>query len=240
MATVTPHDADHLAPICVWMAGGLDRAFELGAADLAGVPGTAEHAVDLGAGFGMHAIPLARAGTRVLAIDTTEPLLASLARSGRGLPVETVNADLADFASHSAAKPDLILCVGNALTHLASPADVSAPMRAVAKRLCPGGSFLATLRDDRKLPTADNRFISVRGDERRIHTCFLEEQPRHVIVHDLVHERVSDEWQLRVGSCPKLRLDPREVLAFATAAGPKCRIEPGSRDMVKLGAGSTA
>lgn len=90
----------------------------------------------------------------MLAVDTRELPLASVAQGGRGLSVDTVNADLADFASRLAARPGPILCMGDTLTHLASPADVSALTRAVAKRLRPSGSSLATFRDSRKLAAA--------------------------------------------------------------------------------------
>jgi 2-polyprenyl-3-methyl-5-hydroxy-6-metoxy-1,4-benzoquinol methylase len=57
------------------MAGGLDHALKQGKADVKPlVPGRGL-AVDLGAGFGMHAIALARGGWEVLAIDSSEFLL---------------------------------------------------------------------------------------------------------------------------------------------------------------------
>lgn len=234
MPSVAQHYANHLAPIYVWMAGGLDRAFELGASDLSDVLGSVEYAVDLGSGFGMHAIPLARAGTRVLAVDNSELLLATLAQCSHGLPVQSVRANLADFASYLTAKPDLILCMGDTLTHLASPGDVETLIRSVARNLRPGGVFLATFRDYRTLPAGDDRFIAVRSDDRRIHTCFLEEMPDRVLVHDLIHERVGSEWQFRVSSYLKLRLNPESVVAWAVDSGMRCGLEAGPRGMVRL------
>ncbi len=61
MSSVTDHYSTLLAPVYNWMAGGADAAFALGAADLASVVGRTGLAVDRGAGFGMHAVPLARA-----------------------------------------------------------------------------------------------------------------------------------------------------------------------------------
>ena len=71
MSSVAAHYEALLAPVYLWMAGGIDNALALGASDLAGFAGPGGLAVDLGAGFGMHAIPLARAGYRVLAIDSS-------------------------------------------------------------------------------------------------------------------------------------------------------------------------
>ena len=71
MATVTEHYAAHLAPIYLWMAGGMEAALTAGSTDLAAVLPGAGLAVDLGAGFGMHSIPLARGGYQVVAVDSS-------------------------------------------------------------------------------------------------------------------------------------------------------------------------
>jgi SAM-dependent methyltransferase len=216
------------------MAGGLDHALAVGAGDVADCLGTTTFAVDLGAGFGMHTIPLARAGASVLAIDSSEQLLSDLRQSCVGLPVQTVQADLLDFASHLSARPDLILCMGDTITHLASETDVEGLIRSVARSLRPGGTFAATFRDYRSLPTGDSRFIPVRSDADRIHTCFLEELPQHVLVHDIVHAREGDRWRMRASSYRKLRLSPDALVAFADASGLTCRVEPGPRGMLKI------
>jgi 2-polyprenyl-3-methyl-5-hydroxy-6-metoxy-1,4-benzoquinol methylase len=71
VTTVSEHYARHLGPVYTWMVGDIDAAFarsdgELEALDLALSAGGS--AVDLGAGFGLHAIPLARRGFSVVAI----------------------------------------------------------------------------------------------------------------------------------------------------------------------------
>ena len=68
MSSVPEHYANLLAPVYSWMLGGPEAAFALGESDLASLLPGPGFAVDLGAGIGMHAIPLARAGWRVLAI----------------------------------------------------------------------------------------------------------------------------------------------------------------------------
>ena len=79
MTTVAEHYATHLGPIYVWMAGGSDAALQAGTAEIEALnlplaPG--DFVLDLGAGFGMHSIPLARRGARVAAIDTSALALA--------------------------------------------------------------------------------------------------------------------------------------------------------------------
>ena len=234
MPTVAAHYENHLGPIYLWMAGGMEHALALGRSDLSEFISTPGYAVDLGAGFGMHAIPLARAGFRVLAVDLSQHLLNELKFHSVDLPVTSIAANLLDFSAHMSEPADLILCMGDTLTHLASTQEVEALVVAVAASLRPEGRFVTTFRDYRTLPVGDNRFIPVRSDAERIHTCFLEERAEHVIVHDIVHERARDGWSMKVSHYEKLRLAPDTVIRAATAAGLSCRLEPGPRGMVKL------
>ena len=124
MNAVTDHYARLLAPIYLWMAGGPSMALSQGAAELAAmsVPQSkGAEAVDLGAGFGMHAIPLARLGYAVSAIDSSAALLSQLRQLGEGMDIRTIESDLLDFATHLDVPPELILCMGDTLTHLSMP-----------------------------------------------------------------------------------------------------------------------
>lgn len=109
----------------------------------------------------MHALPLARLGFRVLAVDTCEVLLDTLRVQRGALPIDIVHDELQSFA----------------------------------------------------------RFIPIRGDAERIHTCFLEYAGARVIVHDLLHELDDGEWKLRVSAYPKLRIAPEWVAAVLRAHG---------------------
>ena len=179
MSSVAAHYETLLAPVYLWMVGGLDHALALGASDLAEIAGRGGLAVDLGAGFGMHTIPLARAGYRVLAIDSSPYLLERLRTFSRGLDVQAVVADLLRFPELLPANQhaDLVLCMGDTLTHLPDDAAVADLGRRVARSLAPGGRFVATFRDYTTLPAGNARFIPVRSDANRIHACFLEERP---------------------------------------------------------------
>jgi SAM-dependent methyltransferase len=237
--SVVAHYESLLAPVYAWMVGGSEAAFALGAADLACVLPGGGFAIDLGAGFGMHAIPLARAGWRVLAIDASPLLVRELSVLAKDLAVRTRCGDLLDFADGLTAdeRADLVLCMGDTLTHLESADAVAALSRAIAARLAPGGRFVATFRDYTRLPSGDSRFIPVRSDDHRILMCFLEEFEEHVQVHDLLHEHVHGRWISRVGSYRKLRLAPEAVRRTFADTGLPTTVEPGPRGMVRLVAG---
>jgi len=234
MTTSRKHYEQLLAPIYVWMAGGVESALAAGAQDVAPlVPGEGL-AVDLGAGFGMHAIPLARAGYEVVALDTSRELLDVLRASGAGLRIRPIEADLLDFRRHVPDPAAPIVCLGDTLTHLESTDDVERLVRDVAASLKPGGRFVATFRDYTHPAAGDARFIPVRSDADRIHTCFLEEQPDHMLVHDIVHERDGGTWRMKVSSYPKLRLAPAAVAETLRYGGLEPTVAAGARGMVRI------
>lgn len=236
MSSVTTHYETLLARVYLWMAGGFEAAVQNGAYDLAGVVKRIGFAIDLGAGFGMHAIPLARAGHEVLAVDSSRYLLEELRNHAAGLPIETVIADLTHFKDHlpSQRQADLILCMGDTLTHLDSVEAVASLASDIASTLATDGRFIATFRDYRKLPEGPARFIPVRSDATRIHTCFLEAANDKVVVHDVLHEQTGAGWAMQVSSYSKLRLDPEEVCQIFTRAGLQASIAPGPRGQIRL------
>jgi 2-polyprenyl-3-methyl-5-hydroxy-6-metoxy-1,4-benzoquinol methylase len=235
---VSDHYERLLGPIYSWMVGDLEAASVRAEAELdaIGLPAMASGtAVDLGAGFGMHSLPLARRGYRVIAIDTCEPLLQELRSRAGTLPISTVNADLLDLRAHVSQPAALVLCMGDTLTHLPDAASVDRLFAAVAAVLSPGGLFIATFRDYVSTPLqADARFILVRSDENRILTCFLEYSGDTVRVHDVLHERVASIWQLRLGSYSKLRLAPEAVVKALHSHGFSVRREAGISGMVRV------
>ncbi|MGE5241494.1 MAG: class I SAM-dependent methyltransferase [Bacteroidota bacterium] len=236
MPTVAEHYANHLAPIYAWMAGGVHAAIAQGGADIApflAAPGERMLALDLGAGFGMHTIPIARAGYAVTAIDTSVLLLTELQTQAAGLRVRAVEDDLLNFQQYVAKKADLIVCMGDTLTHLSRQSEVDDLLQMVAHSLKPGGKFVATFRDYSRSLSGQARFIPVRSDENRILTCFLEYGPEHVMVHDMVHERSADGWQMRVSAYPKLRISPTHVAQSLQKHGLPVVLESAPRGMVR-------
>lgn len=237
MTTVTEHYANHLAPVYLWMAGGPEAALQAGTAEIEALnlsltDGAA--VLDLGAGFGMHAIPLARRGARVTAIDTSSELLRVLEQLAVDLPIRAVNDDLLSFQSHITETPSAILCMGDTITHLPDRGKVESLIQRAAVELPAGGTFVVSFRDYSVPLLEDQRFIPVRSDDDRILTCFLEYEPEALVVHDILHQRTSKGWQTRVSHYRKLRLSPEHLIASLRSSGFRVRCETGMRGMVRL------
>jgi SAM-dependent methyltransferase len=163
-------------------------------------------AIDLGSGSGFQAVPLARAGFHVHAVDLSHELLDELATHAAGLPIDTHEQDLAGFMSSFDGKADLIVCMGDTLTHLESPARVHDLIRMCAEKTEPGGMLILSFRDYTIPLAGDDRFIHVRSDDNTIFTCFVEYFDGYVEVYDLLHERNDSEWIRTISHYRKLRL----------------------------------
>lgn len=237
MPSVTEHYENYLAPIYVWMAGGADAALSRGRAEVEAAcprPSSVQWAVDLGAGFGMHAIPLADIGYSVLAIDSSGTLLDVIRNHASAKPILTVQDDLLSFKNHLTAPTALILCMGDTLTHLPDRQSVERLIAEVAQTLVHGGTFIVTFRDYSTPLVGPSRFIPVRSDTNRILTCFLEYEDETVTVHDILHERAGAEWRHRVSAYRKLRLSPEWVTRALAAEGFLVTREQGFAGMVRL------
>ncbi len=237
MVGVSEHYENLLASVYLWMAGGFDAAVSLGESEIAAIYPESENglaAVDLGAGFGMHAIPLACRGCAVVAIDSSARLLGELQHYAGALPICIVQDDLLSFQKHLAAKVHLILCMGDTLTHLPDTAAVERLFSLVGESLHAGGRFVASFRDYTSPLPGEERFIPVRSDDDRILTCFLEYGADCVTVHDLLYERNGSGWQQRVSAYRKLRLSPQWVADALRAIGFAVRTERGLAGMVRI------
>jgi 2-polyprenyl-3-methyl-5-hydroxy-6-metoxy-1,4-benzoquinol methylase len=221
MQSSETHYKTHLGPIYSWMLGDVEAAFARGAAEIDALPLPSRGiAVDLGAGLGLHSLPLAERGFDVVALDNCQVLLDELRARARTLPITTHNADLLQFRCFVTGQAQVIVCMGDTLTHLPGIASVESLLLSIADALPRGGVFAATFRDyaTGKLE-GEQRFILVRADEERILTCFLEYGEGQVTVHDVLNEREQGQWRQKVSSYPKLRLAPEWVAARLSALG---------------------
>ena len=222
MATVEEHYNRVLADVYSWMYGGWDAQLArytefFTARGIA--PHASKRAIDLGAGCGFQAIPLARRGFDVKAIDLDRKLLAELQKHLDGENVETICADILEFRRHAPQSAELIVCMVDTLLHLETRDAVMQLAADVFAALEPGGTFIATFRDFTVETKELERFIPVRSDERTVFTCFLEFEPDTVKVHDLVYRRTDGHWDLAKSFYRKLRLPTAWVVVTLREAG---------------------
>lgn len=237
MTTSKRHYDKHLGPVYTWSVGGFDEALQRGNEELtalAAFPTSTGFAVDLGAGFGMHAIPLAWNGYDVLAIDSCGGLLDELLIAAGTVPIQCDTDDLVNFKQYLKAAPELILCMGDTLTHLDSRESVESLIGIISEALCDGGRFITSFRDHTVELKDRTKFIPVRSDDDRILTCFLEYSDATVKISDLLHEKRDGVWDLSISSYNKLRLSPEWVMKVMEAQGFSVKRSTGLSGMVRL------
>ena len=210
MATVREHYEEVLSQYYSRMFGEFDAKVAEQQALLERLGITARQggdlAVDLGCGSGFQSIALARLGFRVLAIDFSHQLLAELNERARGLPVTALAGDIRDVGALAPTGVELVVCMGDTLSHLEREGDLERVFAGVAARLAVSGRFVLTFRDlSGQLHDLD-RFIPLCSSDDLIMTCCLEYEPTRVKVHDLIWVRQPDGWHFRKGVYRKLRL----------------------------------
>lgn len=222
MTDVKAHYDNLLAPYYAWIFGGKEQKLKenrIFFRDHSIIPERSGVAMDLGAGCGFQSIPLAEAGFRVIAIDICPALLADLKESAGELPIETIEGNLLNFSGHRLENTELIVCMGDTLTHLKSLDEVQILMNKVYQALSAAGLLVLTFRDLMFELKGLERFIPVRSEPNLIFTCFLEYEKEHVKVHDVIYEKTNGQWQLRKGFYRKLRIPPQWARDCLLATG---------------------
>ena len=211
MADVKAHYDNLLAPYYSWVFGGSELKLEENRnffRDHGIQPVLSGFAMDLGAGCGFQSIPLAEAGFKVIAIDISQDLLAELKKTASGLAIDTIEDDLLNFSEHRPGNTELIVCMGDTLTHLRSLNEIKILFKNTYQALDNNGLLVLSFRDLTFELKGLERFIPVRSESNLIFTCFLEYEKEHVKVHDVVYEKTNNQWQMKKGFYRKLRIPP--------------------------------
>ncbi len=227
MASVKEHYESHLAGYYSWLYGGFELKLSENRRFFQDHHIRPEHsglAVDLGAGSGFQSVPLAELGFKVTAIDLSQKLLDEVKKNAKGLMIDLIRDDLLNFAAHCPGNIELCVCMGDTLTHLNTRQEVQSLTSRVYKTLEARGRFILTFRDLALELKELERFIPVRSDAKTIFTCFLEYETYHVKVHDLIYERMNQQWKLKKSYFRKLRLSPQWTKDILLVAGFKIEI----------------
>lgn len=171
-------------------------------------------AVDLGAGSGYQTIILAEYGYKVIAIDFSVDLLNTLNEKKENYEIDVIKDDINNFTNHLTSVVQLIICMGDTLTHLSTLDEVKKLIINSYQSLETNGHLILSFRDfyTRELSGTD-RFIPVRSDSEHVFICFLEYFSDYVQVHDLLHTRIAStgETKFTSSSYRKLRINPQFI-----------------------------
>jgi SAM-dependent methyltransferase len=207
MKDMQAHYDTLLARHYTWLFGGREANEERNRAlfdELGVVTDGDALAVDLGAGSGFHTLPLLQLGFRVTAVDCCATLLDEVREQWPGDKLTTVVGDARDMSSWARGSAQLVLCMGDTLSHFDSRDDVTKLFTDARDVLSAGGQLMLSFRDLSQPLVGTARFLPVRSDDDRIFTCFLEYLGEKVQVHDVVYERMDGEWRLYASAYPKI------------------------------------
>ncbi|MBW2436965.1 MAG: class I SAM-dependent methyltransferase [Desulfobacterales bacterium] len=214
MVSVREHYENHLARYYAWICGGA----ELNIAENRNFfkthkiqPLETGRAFDLGAGCGFQSIPLAELGFHVIAMDLSARLLGELKNKAAHLPIETMCDDILNFSIYARGNIELVVCMGDTLTHLKALQDVEAVLLQAYAALMPKGRLILSFRNLSQALEGLDRFIPVRSNDDTIFTCFLEYQKETVRVHDIVYEKKKGQWAMRKSAYRKLIISPQWI-----------------------------
>src|SRR5690349_7289031 len=124
--TAKEHYDHHLGNFYAWMVGDftqkqLEQQQYFVSHQI--FPSANKIAFDLGAGHGLQTIALARLGFTVRAVDFNKQLLDELASRKENFPIEIFEQSIFSFLEATNEKPELIVCMGDTLTHFKTPEE---------------------------------------------------------------------------------------------------------------------
>lgn len=202
-----------LSKVYSWSLGDKADLFQKNAAWLMQNGITEGTLLDLGAGFGSHAIPAAELGLAVTAIDFSSELLNELKKFDPSSKVKTVESDFITFLRHHSENYDYVLCLGDTLTDLASLDMLNDLFQSLVDQVSENGRLHLSWRDYQTIPFIDSeRFFIIKQDEKSIMTCVLEdENAKMITATDVLHTKIGNEFKVSGHSYQKLKLTPELV-----------------------------
>lgn len=212
--TVKEHYDTHLGSVYSWMLGIFAKKMseQMDFFLNHGILPSGNHlAFDLGAGNGIQSVALAKLGFKVTAVDFSKQLLEELLANKQTLPINCLERDIVSFLNETSDKPELIICMGDTLTHFRHYDEVQEVIRKVSNLLTNRGKIVLSYRDLSVERKGADRFFQVKSEDARTLSCFLEYFDHHAMVHDLILEKSNGLWTQKVSCYPKLRI-PVSVL----------------------------
>lgn len=215
MQSPESHYENFLADKYSWMLGDLSvkekdqlelfRSFEIS-------PLANGVAWDLGAGSGIQSIPLEELGFQVLAIDFSEKLLSEIKTRKPNTTIRTKVADIRSRDLYQGVSPEILLCMGDTITHLESEKDWETTVSLWSSFLSPGSKLILGYRDLSYGKPGDKSIFVVRSEESQIFTCQLQFLENKVDITDIFHEKTDKGWTVTSSSYNKLILSIDDLI----------------------------
>jgi len=188
--------------------------------------------LDAAAGTGMHVIELARRGYQAFGADLSGGMIerarANALAAGVGAGFETAGfGRLREtfFKDPAASRFDAVLCLGNSLPHLLSPAEIQDALADFATCLRPGGLVLIQNRNFDAVAAQNERWMEPQshreGDAEWLFLRFYDFLPGGLINFNVVtlQRAGQGEWRQKASSAGLYPLRQRELAEMLKAAG---------------------
>ncbi len=228
MVSAEEHYDKHLGKFYSWMIGEISENIQnqkIIFQKFGIVPRKSSYAVDLGCGNGIQSIALADLGFSVCAIDFNDTLLSEFRSYADSEKIHIFRDRIENILKYADKKQagfgvsegspsrsaELIVCGGDTVSHLESFDVLEKFIEDCASSLCTGGKFFLSFRDYSEELKENARFISVKNDESRILTCFLEYFREYVSVTDILYEKKENRWDQKISSYRKLRISVEQM-----------------------------
>jgi SAM-dependent methyltransferase len=129
-------------------------------------------AVDAGCGTGFHSLLLARLGVQVTAVDLSEAMLEKLREhvAAEGLSMTTVRASFQKLQHTLKMSFDAVFCMGNALAHLLTAADLHLALDNFSALLNPGGILVIQVLNFERILAQRPRVLNVKTSGNTVFT----------------------------------------------------------------------
>ena len=105
--------------------------------------------LDVSAGIGTQALPLASLGHDVVARDLSSRAIARLSREAdeRGLTIDAAQADMREVGAAVEGPFDAVISFDNSIPHLLNDREIVATFHCISRLLTPSGVLLISVRD---------------------------------------------------------------------------------------------
>jgi 2-polyprenyl-3-methyl-5-hydroxy-6-metoxy-1,4-benzoquinol methylase len=197
-------------------------------------PKSTKVAIDLGSGVGYQSIPLANLGFKVTSVDFSKKQLVNLRENSKNLNIEILEEDILHFDTYADKNPELIVCMGDTLTHLKNKKVVHDLVKNCFNELAAGGKLIISFRDLTFELDGIDRFIPIKSNHDKIFTCFLEYEHDRVHIYDIIHEKENGEWDQKISSYTKIKISDEEIKNIVESAGFKIDFFEEDHDIIYI------